>query len=172
MISPARTRLPISCPQYVAFEGSTRCRHYFANGACELPDEFMCVEWLKANGHAPPPLVPTPPPVEKDLFGAAYVPPSAMRELARAPAPVASATPPAATAPPALKAAALASFEALGVEVRLESDDLGELWLVPAYTGADRLELSFEHAALVATLCAAIPSARVTALVRGSIRSA
>jgi hypothetical protein len=89
-----------------------------------------------------------------------------------APAP---ATPPAALAapaPPAVNATALASFQTLGVEVRLESDDLGELWLVPAYTGADRQELSFEHAALIATLCVAMPSARMTALVRSSIRNA
>jgi hypothetical protein len=132
----------------------------------------MCVEWLMANGHAPQPSVPKPPPLERDLFGAAYVHPGPIREHARALAPVASTTPPCPPPPPPLKAAARPSFQALGVEVRLENDDLGELWLVPAYTGSGRQELSFEHAALVATLCAAMPSARVTALVRSSIRNA
>jgi hypothetical protein len=168
-VSAARA---VDCPKYEPLPDGRRCRHYLANGACDLPDEFMCIEWLKANGHAPLPSVPTPPPLERDLFGAAYVPPSAIREPSHAPAPVASTTPPVAPAPRAMNAAALASIQALGVEVRLESDELGVLWLVPAYTGADRQELSFEHAALVATLCAAMPTARVTALVRGSIRSA
>jgi hypothetical protein len=166
------TSRAVACLKYEPVPGGRRCQHYVANGACDLPDELMCVEWLKANGHAPSPSVPTPPPLEKDLFGAAYVHPSPIRETARATEPAASTTPPAAPAPPALKAAALASFQALGVEVRLESDDVGELWLVPAYTGSGRPELSFEHAALVATLCAAMPSARVTALVRSSIRNA
>jgi hypothetical protein len=60
----------------------------------------------------------------------------------------------------------LTSFKAFGVEVRLDTDDLGEIWLVPAYTGADRQELSVDHAALLATICAALPGAHVTALVR------
>ncbi len=162
----------IACPKYEPAPGSRRCRHYVANGACDLPDELMCVEWLKANEHAPKPSVPTPPPLERDLFGAAYIHPAPICEHARATEPVASTTPPVAPAPLALKAAALETFQALGVEVRLESDDLGELWLVPAYTGSGRQELSFEHAALIATLCAAMPSARVTALVRSSIRNA
>ena len=65
-----------------------------------------------------------------------------------------------------LSDADIASFKALGVEVRLASEDLGDVWLVPAYTGADRQELSVEHAALLATICSALPGAHVTALVR------
>ena len=50
----------ITCEQYVRAEGK-RCRHYLPNGACSLPGEFMCSEWLKKNGQRPPPA--------KDLFG-------------------------------------------------------------------------------------------------------
>ena len=45
----------ITCAHYDAPAGEKRCRHYVKGGACDRPDEFMCVEWLKANGHAVPP---------------------------------------------------------------------------------------------------------------------
>jgi hypothetical protein len=163
---------PVSCPKYEPVPGSRRCRDYLPNGGCARPDEFMCVEWLKANGHARaanPPPEPTPAPLERDLFGAPYVPPADAPARARPATP----TPAATTAPatPAVTATALASFQALGVEVRVESDDLGELWLVPAYTGSGRQELSLDHAELLATLCSALPSARITALVRAPKKS-
>lgn len=165
-MSPRPTApLPISCPKYEPVEGTRRCRQYHADGACALPDEFMCVEWLKANGHASAPSAPAPPPLERDLFGAPMPPPLDASSPSRASAPSAPPTKLAARVP-AVHTADLASFQALGTEVRLDSTDLGELWLVPAYTGADRQELTFDHAALLATLCHALPSARITALVR------
>lgn len=130
-------RLPITCARYEALPGSKRCRHYHPNGACGLPDEFMCVEWLKANGHP---------------ANASSTPPSPRTELA---------------AVRTITDADIASFKALGVEVRLESAELGDLWLVPAYTGSpERLELSVEHAALLAAVCSAFPGARVTSFSR------
>lgn len=51
-----------------------------------------------------------------------------------------------------LSAADVASFKALGVEVCRENDAMGEVWLVPAYTGAERQELSVEHALLLAAV--------------------
>ena len=41
----------ITCPHYEALPGRKHCRHYLDNGACSRPDEFMCTEWMKANGH-------------------------------------------------------------------------------------------------------------------------
>ncbi len=139
MTSPVR--LPITCPKYEAVTGTKRCRHYHANGACGLPDEFMCVEWLKANGHA------TPAPITL----------AATNEVDR---------PESVPVVRTLSDADLASFKALGTEVRIATEGLGDVWLVPAYTGADRQELSVEHAALIATVASAFPGARVTALVR------
>lgn len=43
----------VTCPHYVRSE-SKRCVHYLSNGGCVRPDEFMCVEWLKANGYLAP----------------------------------------------------------------------------------------------------------------------
>ncbi len=63
----------------------------------------------------------------------------------------------------AITDAEIASFKALGLEVRLATAELGDVWLVPAYTGADRYELSIEHAALIAAVSSAFPGARVTA---------
>ena len=91
MTSPIR--LPITCPKYEPVAGTKRCRDYHPNGACGLPDEFMCVEWLKANGHAAPAPVTT----------------AATNEVPR-PEPV-----------PIVRTLAdvdIASFKALGTEVR------------------------------------------------------
>ena len=41
----------ITCPHYAPKPGSKRCRHYLPNGACDRPDELMCREWVRLNGH-------------------------------------------------------------------------------------------------------------------------
>ena len=60
-----------------------------------------------------------------------------------------------------LTTADIESFKALGVEVCIESEAAGQIWLVPAYTGADRKEISVEHAGTLATICSVFPGARV-----------
>ncbi|HEU4409111.1 MAG TPA: hypothetical protein VFS43_27890 [Polyangiaceae bacterium] len=51
---PALAPAAVTCPHYAPPPGERQCRHYLLNGACDRPDEFMCVEWLKANGHRAP----------------------------------------------------------------------------------------------------------------------
>ena len=152
----AQAEPSFSCTRYEARAGSRRCRHFVPGGACALPDEFMCVEWLRANGHdVPPPLLP----------------------LTASPAPLAP-EPPGGHEPRAaaetedvrvfrnLTDADIASFKALGAEVCIRSAEAGDLWLVPEYTGADRAELSIEHAATLAALCSAFPGSTVVAFRR------
>lgn len=162
-------RLPITCPKYEPVPGTKRCRHYHANGACGLPDEFMCIEWLKANGHASPaPVTPTATSaVGLDLFGN----PVTKSRASVAPPPTAPVDAPAVRRDDvpivrSLTDADISSFKALGLEVRLATEEVGDVWIVPAYTGADRHELSVDHAALIAAVTSAFPGARVTALVR------
>ena len=174
----APVRLPITCPNYEAVPGTKRCRHYHANGACALPDEFMCVEWVKANSHrtapsATTPAPPSPPPLTRTLFG------EVRAETPARPAPIAKpparcvAVPPIAPKPESsvsivrtVSDAEFASFKALGLEVLLATEQVGDVWIVPEYTGTDRHELSVDHAALIAAVTSAFPGARVTALVR------
>jgi hypothetical protein len=56
----------------------------------------------------------------------------------------------------------VASFRALRAEVCVESPTLGEVWLVPEYTGAQRREIIPEHAMKVAAILDAFPGARPT----------
>ena len=49
------------------------------------------------------------------------------------------------------------SFKALGVEVLLHSETYGDVWLVPAYTGRDRKEITPEHAATLARVMSVFP---------------
>jgi hypothetical protein len=174
--TPADERPPgVTCAKYTRGEGK-RCVHYVANGACALPDEFMCVEWLKVNGPKPAadapkslPVVQAPKPQARDLFGNPIAP------SAEPPKP----KPAAVVAPIASKPAAeptidvdrlrgfttedIESFKALGVEVQLHSETYGELWLVPAYTGKPRKEITPEHAATVMRVLSVFPGSHVVA---------
>lgn len=134
----------ITCPKYVRGEGK-RCVHFRATGACALPDEFMCVEWMKANGKAPP-APPTPTPAPRT----AAVPTQSEVPGADDAAP-----------PRGLTSEDIETFKALGVEVRLRSETYGELWLVPAYTGQPRKELTPEHAATVLRVLEIFPGSQV-----------
>ncbi|MCU0658581.1 MAG: hypothetical protein MUF64_25990 [Polyangiaceae bacterium] len=196
-------RLPITCGRYEALPESRRCRHYAEGGVCGLVDEFLCTEWLKANGQPSPPPLPPLAPSAPQASPALPAPEASLQAVQPAPTKATVPTPappppaaPQAPAPPvALPAPTLsaaparpqallprkapqaqvllsvrdsdiASFKALGVEVRLLDEHLGEVWLVPAYTGQDRAELSVEHAALLAAICSAFPAANVVSFVR------
>lgn len=170
-----------TCPHYEAPQGEKRCRHYLENGACARPDELMCVEWLKANGHAAPSPAPASvepekqpepkppaPKVATDLFGnplpdpprpapAKQPPPRAPAlHVVRDQAPVEEREP--------LRGYTtedIEGFKKLGVEVCLSSEAYGEIWLVPKYTGSDRKELTPEHAATISRVLEAFPGSRV-----------
>ncbi|WP_141621257.1 hypothetical protein [Myxococcus sp. AB036A] len=173
----AQQRPPgVTCEAYVRGEGK-HCLHYRLGGGCTLPGVGTCTEWLKVNRQARPhrdvatPPVPAPPekarPVAVDLFGHPLTETGAKKN---APAPASKPTPPAPS--PAVKeldAEALrglndediASFKSLGAEVCFHSETYGEVWLVPAYTGQARKELTPEHAATLVRVLSAFPGSRV-----------
>ena len=166
-----------TCPKYTRGEGK-RCVHYLVNGGCALPDEFMCVEWMKANRQGPaapsvataaePSQQRTAAPQQHDLFGPPQVlpvaePPTALRpeEPKRPidPVPLNDLEP-----LRGLTAEDIESFKALGVEVCLRSQALGEVWLVPERTGQPRKEITPELAATIVRVTSAFPGSAVVAL--------
>lgn len=137
---PAERERPygITCPKYVRGEGK-RCIHFAAGGACQLPDELLCVEWLKVNRPRSPASVAVST-LPRDLFGEPVAESSRPEiGLKSRPSPatdVRSSLAPAARSPtegaierPPLSPADVESFRALGVEVRLSSDACGDIWL-------------------------------------------
>jgi hypothetical protein len=60
----------------------------------------------------------------------------------------------------------VAALERRQLEVCVRSEAFQELWLVPAYTGEQRNEMTFRDAATLAALCAAFPQAAVTSFRR------
>jgi len=149
----------ITCPKYVRGEGK-RCRHYVTGGGCALPDELMCIEWLKRNEPRPTP----PAPVARDLFGNPVAAPEPVKPKAPPP-PVPHPVKPEAPETDPLRTLSpeeIASFKSLKVEVQLRSPHYGELWLVPAYTGQSRRELTPEHAATLMRVLAVFPGSEVT----------
>ena len=145
--TPAAERPPnITCEKYTRGEDGKRCIHFQQGGTCALPDEFVCTEWQKHNG----PNKRTLPVV--------------------APAhPIALAPKPDADAQPAVDVDQLRgfttedieSFKALGVEVLLHSETYGDVWLVPAYTGRERKEITPEHAATLARVMSVFPGSHI-----------
>jgi hypothetical protein len=171
----------IECPHYVAIAGTRRCRSYLDGGGCAREDTFLCTEWLRKNPPqratkqstpmASPPQVPA---ASTDLFGQVVrvQPSSTSGESKRSRT---SAIPlPAQTAPSLARPITedqIRALEALGIELCVRADAIGELWLVPAYTGAERNEMTFRDAATIAAMCAVFPGAEVTQFHRAPTRS-
>jgi len=157
-----------TCPDYDAPPGSKRCRSYLGNGSCAREDHFMCEEWMKANGHAAQP--PSEAPPARDLFGNVLPDEPPPKKLATEkpsspkPSPVSEQLAGERDAPLVrnLTDEDVASFKALGVEVCLASEEIGEVWIVPEYTEQERRELRIDHAATLTAVCAAFPGAKVT----------
>jgi hypothetical protein len=178
---PAENRSPnIDCPKYLPLPGSKRCRHYLDGGACSLASEFMCVEWLKRNRRVVPhdhPAQTSSPSVTESHVPMA--PPAAPERDQRAPTvpaapmPLAFESQPAGAITPrvAIPQDALDSFRALGVELCIRSEELGEVWLVPGYTGQARKEITHEHAATLRLLLEAFPGGRIAAFEKATLAS-
>jgi len=179
---PDAAAASFTCAHYDPQPGSKRCRHYVERGACALPTEFMCVEWMRANNQGPAqkpqapapqaPERPRPSEAQRDLFGRP-TPPAPAAAPAK-PKPVEPRRPAAPEPGPepaiepdplrGLTTEDLDSFKALGVEVCFRSEALGEVWLVPAPTGQPRRELTPEHAATIVRVLSAFPGSHVVAL--------
>jgi hypothetical protein len=111
-----------------------------ASGCCALPDELGCVEWVSNRRSAQ----------------AASKPASSALQPSPSPSEL--------TALRGLTTDDIDSFKAMGVEVCLQSESLGKLWLVPAYTAQARNEIIPEHLATVLHALAAFPGSQVTSL--------
>jgi hypothetical protein len=152
---------PVTCPHYAPLPGERQCRHYLPNGACDRPDEFLCVEWLKRNG--PRASVGANEPTANDVVASDvdaaspttggfsqrrqalfdHAPPdlASPRKLARTrPTAPASPAPPPLVPPPALLASAedVKALASRYGETQLAADTLGQVWLVAKPTGSVR----------------------------------
>jgi hypothetical protein len=162
----------IECPHYVALAGTRRCKSYLDGGGCRREDTFLCTEWLRKNPSqrvqqlsAPAPSAPlASSAAATDLFGQVVRAQPSNTRLEGKPlgssAPLPVQTAPAFTRP--ITERQIKALEERGIELCVRSDAVGELWLVPAYTGAERNEMTFRDAASIAALCAVFPGAEVT----------
>ena len=173
--TPAAERPPgITCEKYTRGPDGKRCVHFQQGGTCALPDEFVCTEWQKHNGPNKRTLpvlerAPAPKPIARDLFGNP-LPESAPTPKPSTPsAPVGLLPKSDADAQPTIDVDQLRGFttediegfKALGVEVLLHSETYGDVWLVPAYTGRPRKEITPEHAATLARVMSVFPGSHV-----------
>lgn len=185
----ASSESEFTCPHYAPVPGSKRCQSYQDGGTCSRPDFFLCTEWEKRNRNrlpvarrddngaaagaaTAPTAAPQALPVPTDLFGnpaPELAPPKETPKPAPSSAAATIPTKPAddhAVTRPlrGLTTEDIESFKALGVEVCMRSEAFGDVWLVPAYTGRDRREITPEHAATICRVLEAFPGSRVVAL--------
>jgi hypothetical protein len=162
----------ITCEYYQSDKGGKRCAHYGPGGACTLTDLGQCVEWAKANPHkrvpGEVPFILTPPPVKAPAETPAKAPESLLARIEAIEEPDLPSDPPAEV--PWIRRIGdreIAEFRALCISACIKSEAIGELWLVPEYTGnPDRTELRIDHAATLAGICAAFPGAKITSFVK------
>lgn len=180
----------VTCPKFEASRPNPkRCVNYDVGGACKRDDFVMCVEWLKANegldadaalarsGHlafgsddAQGRFALATPPRQGGEAKRAQGGDGGLRRPGIRPLPPSVPEGPAEGPFEGLTDERLAALEASGYEFRLESPDMGEVWLVPSYTPEDdesgRVELSFTDARTLVLLTRALPGARVTQINR------
>lgn len=159
----------VTCEMYLRGEGK-RCRHYLPHGACSLPGELMCVEWLKKN--APRPRAGRAGERSKDLFGnPSPEPPVQMQTPVQSPPPAASLgavgpQPPTEETAPVLRGLTtedIEGFKDLRVEVCVRAGDHGEFWIVPVQTGRSRREVTPEHLATIARVLDVFSNSEIVA---------
>jgi hypothetical protein len=66
--------------------------------------------------------------------------------------------------PAGLTEEAITSFDAAGIEARFDVPDLGEVWLVSARSGRDRVELTARDLAGLARVVTVFDGARVVSI--------
>ena len=182
MVIKVTSATEITCPKYEAAQGGKRCKHYGARGTCALPDELMCVEWLRVNEpeaykrqaqslslvRTNDPLVapsdPLAAPVEADRPTATTGANGAQRPaesehggLMATPSPL---------DPELINDEALEALEASGLECRIASADLDDVWLVPEFTDQDRHELPYRFARTLLVTMSIFPGASLREIKR------
>jgi len=174
----------IQCPKWEPVQlGSKRCRYYVdpagpgKEGLCKLPDELLCVEWVRRNGSAEqraalatrssPVRAATVPdaPAPLALVHPAPPPPRAPATLSTPQGALQMAQPRPYEPAKEVDPASLEALERAGVEVELSAPHLdGGITLVPRRTGrTDRSEVTFREAATIRLIVDCFPGAHVTA---------
>lgn len=160
----------IQCPHYKPAPGSRTCVSFLSGGGCARPDTFMCIEWVRKNPRAQSASALSTKPVaaakvheqpQRELFGqSGRAPAPAMPKEHPAHLKAQGPVPTVVLARP-ITVEQIAALESRGVALCLRSESVGELWLVPSYTGAARNEMTFRDAATIATMCVVFPGAEV-----------
>jgi hypothetical protein len=122
---------------------------------------MMCVEWLKKNPDQAltAPAAKSKPKKEKAKT-LTLAPP--LREPAAPPTrPQLPQLRPLIEQPELLTEKQVEDLSALGLEVELSTDHSGAVVLVPAYTGADRLELTYQDCRTLVTTLQVFPGAKL-----------
>ncbi|MFH0902400.1 MAG: hypothetical protein V2A73_17350 [Pseudomonadota bacterium] len=183
------TEQSFECPKYSPLPGGRRCQHYDGKRGCHLPGMLVCREWQRVNGQKPLPAaracqaplaLPSAPSTaavaqtpaataDRDLFGnplpelpakkRAKQRTDQERQAVAMDPPAVAALP--ARVRPGFTTEDIESFRAMGVQVCVHCETVGDVWLVPVYTGLPRKEITPEHLATIVGVLEAFPGSRV-----------
>ena len=178
----------ITCANYTPLENSRRCKYYGTNGACSIPENFMCTEWLKLNSNTQ-----GDKQVDRNKANGSKVatskqtngftltnPKPELRPIKekvedkrtfkrRGNADLLDAADQRPLDAWSLKPADIESFKALGVEVCFEYG-AEKIWLVSVYSERDRNEITPDHLATLCQLLQAFPGAHITSFKKANFK--
>ncbi len=158
----------ITCPKYQKLPDYKRCQHFVDGGTCALPDELLCIEWVKHNPERAKGYQ------HEALPGVEDVPQPKDQKQKPAPPDPASTSTPVHAQPQTVSLSQLVSDDdieslaSLGLELCVEGWGDHDFWLVPKRTSADRVELTYRDAAALANTLVAFPGSRVTQIRKAS----
>lgn len=178
-------RAEFECVDYTPLPGHYKCQHYAGKGACALDNYMMCVEWLKKNpDHAlttpAKPESPEPAPRRErsdrkhlQVLDEERVDPglkeTGVYELRAHGATVKAASEPESRPlieqPELLTEQQVDDFAKLGMEIELDTEHSGKVFLVPAYTGKDRTEFTFRDCRTLVTILQVFPGAKLEKII-------
>jgi hypothetical protein len=157
----------ISCSKYEPkSDTDKRCEHYGKGGTCKLPDELMCVEWMKLNSNKKPKEVEDGK-IELEIPSDAQIDSNIKQDRPRVV--IARGKGQKSTEPYVMSEEEISNLKLKGMEIRLSAQEFDEdLFIVPQATDQKdtRLELTYEETATLCTMMSIFPASKIVRVKR------
>ncbi len=155
----------ISCSKYEQkSDTDKRCAHYGKGGTCKLPDELMCVEWMKLNGNKNK---AESEKIELEIPSDQQVESNLKQDRPRVV--IARGKGQKYTEPYVMTEEEISNLKLKGMEIRLSAQEFDEdLYIVPQATDQKdiRLELTYEETATLCTMMSIFPDSKIVRVKR------
>lgn len=161
----------ITCEKYEKIsDDSRKCKYYVKGGHCKLPNEFMCIEWMKLNANKKSKEeidnrieleIPSEKKVEENKDVKLERPRVVIARTGKN------------IQPYIIPEEEIEKLKLKGMEIRLSADEFDEdVWIVPKETEQSdkRLEITYDDAATLCTILSVFPDSKVVRLRRKPLK--